>query len=252
MHSASNQVSQSKKILTIAFCRITIVLDVTVQHQGASMREPSLAEQRTEKKRVQIRAAAKELFLQSGFQRTSMDAILAASGIASKDTLYRYYARKEDLFVDVVRSLTTEHLHLTQWTERSREPTSTQELRMLLRAIAQDVLETMVQPEYLAVFRLMLAELPRFPELGPLFRQTVPEPAINALLTLLRYGQANGVVGQHIDLPTIGRMFFGTLLTYGVLDGLLLNAQAPQMPEASVIDAFVEYMMEVVSAKGNR
>lgn len=214
------------------------------------MEIPPLAQARTEKKRAQIRTAAKELFLRSGFQGTSTDAIAAAAGV-SKETLYRYYARKEDLFVDVVRSLTTERLHLAQWTERSTEPTSMQDLRMLLRAIAQEVVETMVQPEYQAIFRLMLAELPRFPELGPLFRQTVPEPANNALLTLLRQGQAHGVVRQHIDLPMIGRMFFSTLLSYGVLDGLLSNAQTPQIPEASVIDTFVEHIMEMVSAKNN-
>jgi TetR/AcrR family transcriptional repressor of mexJK operon len=209
-----------------------------------------LAQARTEKKRAQIRIAAKALFLRSGFQGTSTDAIAAAAGV-SKETLYRYYASKEDLFMDVVRSLTTERLHLAQWTERSAEPTSRQDLRMLLRAIAQEVLETMVQPEYQAIARLMLAELPRFPDLGPLFRQTVPKPANNALLTLLRQGQAHGVVREHIDLPMIGRMFFSTLLSYGVLDGLLSNTQTPHMPEAGVIETFVDHIMELVSAKNN-
>jgi AcrR family transcriptional regulator len=131
---------------------------------------------RTEKKRAQIRTAAKDLFLRSGFQGTSTDAIAAAAGV-SKETLYRYYARKEDLFMDVIRSLTTERLHLTQWTERTREPTNRQDLQMLLQAIARQVVEIMAQPEYQALFRLMLAESPRFPDLGPLFRQTVPDPA---------------------------------------------------------------------------
>jgi TetR/AcrR family transcriptional regulator, mexJK operon transcriptional repressor len=215
------------------------------------MREHSLVEQRTEKKRTQIRAAAKELFLQSGFQGTSMDAILAASGIASKDTLYRYYASKEELFVDVLRSITTASLHLVQLREQAIEPRSLQELRMLLRTIAQDVLETMLQPEYLAVLRLTIAETARFPEIGLLFRQTVPEPAQHAFQTLLRRGQINGVVQEHIDLPTIGRMFFGTLLTYPILDGILLNTQTPQMPEASVIDAIVENIITVLSVKNN-
>jgi TetR/AcrR family transcriptional repressor of mexJK operon len=212
---------------------------------------PPLTQTRTEKKRAQIRTAAKELFLRSGFQGTSTDAIATVAGV-SKETLYRYYASKEDLFVDVVRSLTTERLHLAQWTERSTEPTSIQELRMLLQAIARQVVETMVQPEYLSIFRLMLAELPRFPELGPLFRQTVPEPATNALLLLLRQGQVHGVVRQHIDLSLIGRMFFSTLLSYGVLDGLLSQTQTPYLPEESVIETFVDQIMELVSAKDKR
>src|SRR5260370_7629304 len=132
-----------------------------------------LAQVRTEKKRAQIRTAAKALFLRSGFQGTSTDAIAAAAGV-SKETLYRYYARKEDLFVDVVRSLTTERLHLAQWTERSTEPTTMQDLRMLLRAIAQEVLETMVQPETKAIPRLILTQLPPFPALAPLFLSPFP------------------------------------------------------------------------------
>ena len=205
---------------------------------------------RAEKKRAQIRTAAKELFLRSGFQGTSTDAIKAAAGV-SKETLYRYYASKEALFVDVVRSLTTERLNLSQWAEPSTEPTSLQDLRMRLRYLARQVLETMVQPEYQAMARLMLAELPRFPELGPLFRQTVPKPATQALLSLLHQGQAHGVVRQHIDLPLIARMFFSTLLSYGVLDGLLSQTQTPRMPEAGIIETFVDQIMEMVSAKPN-
>ena len=71
-----------------------------------NLKEPSAVSARTEKKRAQILDAARQLFLQHGFQGTSTDAILAASGVGSKETLYRYYAKKEDLFVDVLRSLT--------------------------------------------------------------------------------------------------------------------------------------------------
>src|SRR6266478_1240544 len=88
------------------------------------------------------------------------------------------------------------------------------------RTTAQGLLETMMQPEYLAILRLILAELPRFPELGTLFRQTVPEQGFNYFLTLLRSGQRNGVVQEHIDPPTVARMFLGTVLTYALLDGL--------------------------------
>lgn len=207
-----------------------------------------MAQARMEKKQAQIRAAARALFLRSGFQGTSTDAIAAAAGV-SKETLYRYYPRKEDLFMDVVRSLTTERLDLTQRTERYPEPASIEDLRGHLRAIAQEVLEVMTQPEYQAIARLILAEVSRFPELGPLFRQTVSEPVKSALLALLRQGQARGVVRQHIDLSVIARMFFSTLMGYGVLDGLMTNTPAPNMPEASVIDTFVEHIVEMVMVK---
>src|SRR5260221_9740319 len=142
------------------------------------MNEPSVTQTRREKKRAQIRAPAKQLFLQHGFQATSTDAIAAAAS-TSKETLYRYYAKKEDLFMDVLRSLTIERFFWVQLMERSTEPKNTQELRVLLRTTAQGIVETMMQPEYLAILRLMIAELPRFPELGTLFRQTLPEQGFN-------------------------------------------------------------------------
>lgn len=213
------------------------------------MKEPSTVEARTEKTRTQIRDAARRLFLQDGFQGTSTNAILAAAGIASKETLYRYYAKKEDLFLDVLRSLTVERPYLSHFMKQSPEPSSVQELRMLLQVVAQEIVETMLQPDYLALIRITMAELPRFPELGVLFRQTVPEPAMNYLLTLLHHGQATGVVRQNKDLETIGRMFLGTLLAYAIFDGLLLNTKVPQMPEASVINAIVENIMDIVSSQ---
>jgi len=63
---------------------------------------------RAQKTREQIRVAAKKLFLEHGYLATSTDAILAEAGIASKETLYRHYASKEELFVDVLGNLTLE------------------------------------------------------------------------------------------------------------------------------------------------
>lgn len=212
------------------------------------MQEPSVAQTRAEKKQAQIRAAAKQLFLQHGFQATSTDAIAAEASI-SKETLYRYYAKKEDLFVDVLRSLTIERFFWVQLMERPPEPKTTQELRVLLRTTAQGLLETMMQPEYLAILRLIMAELPRFPELGTLFRQTVPQQGFNYFLTLLRSGQRNGVVREHIDPATVARMFLGTLVTYTLMDGLMRNTQAPQIPGPGAIDTFIDHLMEMISIR---
>ena len=212
------------------------------------MNEPSVPQTRTEKKRAQIQAAAKRLFLQHGFQATSTDAIAATASI-SKETLYRYYAKKEDLFVDVLRSLTIERLFWVQLMERFTEPKNTQELRVLLRTTAQGLLETMMQPEYLAILRLIVAESPRFPELGDLFRQTVPTQGFHYFLTLVRSGQRNGVVREHIDPPTVARMFLGTLLTYALGDGFMQNMQAPQIPDPGAIDTFVDHMMDMLSTR---
>jgi AcrR family transcriptional regulator len=203
---------------------------------------------RSDRKRAQIRAAAQELLLQHGFQGTTTDAIAAAASI-SKETLYRYYARKEDLFVDVLRSLTVERAVWVRLMERPAEPRNTRELRALLRSAVQGLLETMMQAEYLAMLRLIVAESPRFPELGDVFHQTVLEPGSAYIAMLLRAGQRNGVVRDDIDPPTVTRMFLGTLLTMVLPNGLIHSSQAPAAPDRRAIDTFVDHLMDLISKR---
>src|SRR5215469_3950973 len=61
---------------------------------------------RVHQTRARLRAAAHRLFVRQGYLATSVDAILAEAGISSKETLYRHYANKEALFVDVLSHLT--------------------------------------------------------------------------------------------------------------------------------------------------
>jgi AcrR family transcriptional regulator len=210
------------------------------------MPELSAAHTRTEKKRAQIRAAAKHLFLQQGFGATSTDAIATAASI-SKETLSRSYANKEELLVDVLRSLPIERPFWVQLTERSPEPKSPQELRGLLRTTAHGLLETRMQPEYLATLRLLLASSPRIPSLGDLFGQTVPAQGCKYFLTLLRVWQRNGVVREHIDPPLVTPMFLATLLTYVLPNGLIRSSQAPRIPDPAALDTFVDHLMEMIS-----
>ena len=59
---------------------------------------------RARAKRVQIVGAGRRLFLERGFERTSMEAIRAEAGV-SKPTRYSYYQGKDALFDAVLRGL---------------------------------------------------------------------------------------------------------------------------------------------------
>jgi AcrR family transcriptional regulator len=207
-------------------------------------------ETRGDKKRAQIRVAARALFLQHGFQATTTDALAAMASI-SKETLYRYYPTKEDLFLDVLRSLTVERAVWTRLMERACEPSDTPQLRALLRATAQSLLETMLQAEYLAMLRLIVAESPRLPELGDMFRQTVSEQGALYFATLLRSGQRKGIVRQDIDPSTVMRMFLGTVLTMVLPNGLICSSQPPAMPPRRAIAIFVDHLMDLISEPRN-
>jgi AcrR family transcriptional regulator len=209
-----------------------------------------VAQTRTDRKRAQIRTAARELFLQRGFQATTTDAIATTASI-SKETLYRYYPRKEDLFLDVLRSLTVERAVWVRLMERASEPSSARQLRALLRTTAQSLLDTMLNEEYLAMLRLIVAESPRFPELGDMFRQTVAEQGSTYFARLLRAGQRNGLIREDIDPPIVMRMFLGTILTIVLPNGLIRSTEPPTMPDKRAIATFIDHLMDLISKQRN-
>jgi AcrR family transcriptional regulator len=70
-----------------------------VGRRAASQASSGLKGTRGAETRERIREAANELFLKDGFRDTTVDAIVAASGV-SKGTFYLYFRRKEDLLLE--------------------------------------------------------------------------------------------------------------------------------------------------------
>ncbi|MDE2460298.1 MAG: TetR/AcrR family transcriptional regulator [Gammaproteobacteria bacterium] len=118
-------------------------------------------------KRAAILEAAKKVFLEVGFGAASMDAI-ATEAKVSKQTVYNHFGSKEELFAAMVRD-SCEHLTLA-FTEAAKDgnPEKT------LRAIARRFMEMVFSDDKLAMHRILMAEVPRFPELGRIFYQSGP------------------------------------------------------------------------------
>lgn len=202
---------------------------------------------RAQRKRGQIRDAARRLFLQYGFDGTSTDAIMAAAGVASKETLYRYYPNKEELFADVLRHLTLEHPDNRVLMDSTRSVRTTQELRTLLASLAHELLTSMMRPDYLALIRLIMADLPRFPRLAEVFRTTIPERAMAYIVTMLSQAREQGIVRADADFDAVARMLIGALMTYALFGGLFRGIEAPQMPETGRTDAIVAMLMKALT-----
>lgn len=201
---------------------------------------------RARAKREQILEGARRVFVKDGFAAASTDAIAAEAGV-SKRTLYSYYPSKEDLFADVLRRLTIENPQ-TRVLEsiRGMNPKNREELRAVLVELARRVVATMMQPEYLAFLRTIIADTHRFPHLGELFRSTVPERGMREGRALMERAREQGVVGG-VDPDVAARMFFGTLLTYALIDGLFRPEGQPRPPSPEKIEEIVDqYMKSIV------
>ena len=204
---------------------------------------------RTEAKREQILAGARRVFLREGFSGASTDVISREAGV-SKRTLYAYYPTKEDLFAGVLRHLTIDNPQ-TRVLESVRriDPNNVEELRRGLIELAGKSLRTMMDPDYLALLRTIIADSHRFPQLGELFRQTVPERGMGEGRAMLERAQENGVAVQG-DPEIMTRVFIGPLLTYALVDGLFRPESEPRPPEPEKVEKIVELYMKAITNEG--
>jgi TetR/AcrR family transcriptional regulator, mexJK operon transcriptional repressor len=201
---------------------------------------------RARAKRDQILAGARLVFLRDGFAAASTDAI-ASEAKVSKRTLYVYYPSKEELFAEVMRRLTIENPQARALESiEEMSPGDEEELRRDLLELAGKIVATMMQPDYLALLRTTIADTHRFPQLGGLFRATVPERAMRSFAVFIEKSRERGVVGRDVDGGTAARMFVGPLLTYAVLDGLLAEGP-PRLPAREKIEEIVDLYMKAIT-----
>ncbi|NOK59307.1 MAG: TetR/AcrR family transcriptional regulator [Chloroflexi bacterium AL-W] len=201
---------------------------------------------RKQLKRDQIRAGARRLFLEQGFAGASTDAIAAAASV-SKQTLYAYYPTKEDLLTDVLQQLVDGLPHGSFVTALSDHPIDAPEtLRMLLVDLAQRISNSIMQPDYIALMRVLIAEAPRLPQLSHLFTSTAPERAFRSIAILLREAHRSGVVNIP-DVDAATRLFIGPLLTYAILDGLFVPDGPPRPPAPERITAVIDLFMQSIT-----
>ncbi|RKF23002.1 TetR/AcrR family transcriptional regulator [Altericroceibacterium spongiae] len=142
-----------------------------------------------EEKRAAIVAIAQQHFTEHGFGGTTMSAIAADLG-GSKTTLWSYFSSKEDLFAAA----------LDDWIdifEPVRNIRYEGDLRETLVSYCCDFLNQMLTPQVETMFRLVIAEAKRFPELGQIFYEQAPLRRHKALSAFLQQEMDSGRLRQY-------------------------------------------------------
>ena len=145
------------------------------------------AERGSAKKQSVLKAALR-LFLEQGYGPTSMDAI-AREACVSKATLYAHVKNKEELFAAIVASLVASHVANFPVFETGHD-----DVRAELLRCARDHVALLLSDEGAALYRIVIAEAPRFPELGRAFFQNGPELRYAALVEYLTHVSERGLL----------------------------------------------------------
>jgi TetR/AcrR family transcriptional regulator, mexJK operon transcriptional repressor len=120
-----------------------------------------------------------DLFLEHGFERTSIDAICAAAGMA-KRTVYARYGDKKTLFKAALKRAIEEWIVPVE----QLRALETDDLEETLLAIAQILVTNIVSPAGLRLLRLTNAESGRMPEIGAFNVKQGTEPTMEYLADL--------------------------------------------------------------------
>ena len=162
---------------------------------------------RSARKRRAVLDAAREVFLRGGYLGTNMDEIAALSGV-SKQTVYKHFGSKEALFVEIVTSMTTgagDTVH-----DRLPEPAEGDDLAEYLREYAYRQLTVVLTPDLMRLRRLVIGEVPRFPELARVLHEGGPARAMRAMAALFERLAGEGRLA--VDDPETAASHFNWLV----------------------------------------
>ena len=117
------------------------------------------------RKRSAILDGAKTVFLRGGFSLATMDDVASAAGVG-KQTVHRHFGSKEALFVGLVSSMCAQvggFLVSAQGEHSDDSP------EVELRELGWSLAQSLIAPDYLRLYRAIVAEAERLPELGQVF-----------------------------------------------------------------------------------
>ncbi|MBC9717347.1 TetR/AcrR family transcriptional regulator [Streptomyces sp. TRM66268-LWL] len=189
-------------------------------------------------KRTAIVEAATKLFLDSGYDGTSLARIAEAAGV-SRATLFKQFATKAALFEAIV----TEH-----WKADDEAPLPEPgNLRAGLEAIGRRYVALLTRPGMAALFRIVIAEVPRFPELGETQFKLGKMPYFESVRRYLAAENAAGTARLD-DAEMAATQFLGMISNYVFWPRMLLAHWEPD--DAAVADAVDQAVLTMLARYG--
>lgn len=190
---------------------------------------PDDTETRSTRKRRAIMEAATRLFLDKGYDSTTMDDIAKLAEV-SKPTVYNHFADKEKLFANIVAATTrdidavvrsvTDHLAAARTPEKP------------LSELALRFLKALMQPELIRLRRLVIANAERFPEVARTWYEQGFDRVLAALAESFKKFAAAKML--QIDDPLAAAHHFVGLLLWIPINQLMFRARKRPITEREI------------------
>lgn len=130
-------------------------------------------------KREEILAAAKALFLRTGYADAGMEVVARTAGVSTA-TLYAYFPSKADLFKAVVMETVADVAAPVREAARVKG-----DARVRLNALAAAYAGFFARPDVRGLFRMVTAERRRFEDVAEYFLQSARDELGGAMLSVI-------------------------------------------------------------------
>jgi TetR/AcrR family transcriptional regulator, regulator of autoinduction and epiphytic fitness len=192
-------------------------------------------------KRSEVLDAAVEEILEKGYSGATL-ASIAERAQVSTATVFKHFRTKADIFGAIMAQVFGNAEDSLPPAPEAGDP------RAGLSAIGHDYAQTITDPQIRALFRVMIAEVPRFPELGQELYEKGKKPYLDRLHAYLEAEAAAGHLAI-ADVPLAARQFLGMINDVIFWPHMLvMGIEQPQADVDRVVEAAVDTMLRAFNA----
>ena len=179
---------------------------------------------RLDRRRAAIVCAARHLFVEQGYERTTLAEIVARAG-GSLATVYKLFGNKDGLLEAVIRENVVSGETLVRDAEASQlSPEDT------LRRIAEGLHEQFLDPEVIALVRIVIARSISEPQFARKFFERTAHRTRDAIAGLFARWQTDGVA-MNGSPKFLAEMFMGLFVSDLQAQAISHGAAISQVPD---------------------
>lgn len=174
-------------------------------------------------KKRQIMEGARHVFLERGYDGASMDEIARIAGV-SKGTLYTHFDNKAALFEALIR-----HDRRTLAEQVVVYDDGNPDIREVLISLGLGLVEMILLPHNIALTRVGIGAVGKFPEIGRILYEAGPERGIARLAAYFQEQCDKGIL--EMDDPRLAATQTLQLLKVGIIRPMFYGSSQRPSPE---------------------
>jgi len=205
---------------------------------------PPRDEQDFEAKRQQIIDGALKVFSSQGFEKATNKEIAQAARIGSPGLIYHYFKDKADLFSQVMEERATVLQFIMHGDEMMEH-----EPQEVLSRFARAFFDMAGNPVSIAMFKMLLSEATRKPEVAAMVNRIGPQRGFAFLIHYLQHQMDLGRL-RPMNPGAAARCFMGPLLAYILTKELFVQPDSKTLSQDEIVRTAVEVFLEGLGARG--